>query len=412
MLDHAERAVDEMFRGAVQTAAHHYLALADDAPVGYIDCGTFDRCTVYGGEGPDGPIILETIDAVTGSIAFVVDPARRRQRLATNMIQALTHHPDLATVELFEAGVDPENQGSRARSQPPGSACGPRARIAKRCSTTSPRPTGITIVDVALTAVIVKLALTIMTAVPDLETLAAEIAADSPLAGVTAANALAERLHARADELLDVHIDRARTGGASWTEIGCALGTSKQAAQQRFAALADPADSRAPFGLPGTAADALRAAGTHARDLGHHYIGPEHLILALLDQPQELAGQTLGQLGVTPARALALVQERLGAGDPRPDGSLGVAPQTKRLLELARAVANALGHNCAKTEHVLLAAISPKLHSPAASLLAECGANADQIRDQLTRTLLREAPELAERLSNRTLFSRVRTRPI
>jgi hypothetical protein len=251
-----------------------------------------------------------------------------------------------------------------------------------------------------------------MTAVPDLGSLAAEIAVDSPLAGVTAANALAERLHARADELLDVHIDRAREGGASWSEIGCALGTSKQAAQQRFAALAEPADNGAPFGLTGTAADALHAAGKHAQDLGHHYVRPEHLILALLDQPHELAGQTLAQLGVTAARARVLVRERLGSGDPRPDGSLGVAPQTKRLLELARAIAKALGHNCAKTEHVLLAAISPKLHSPAASLLAESGAGADQIRDHLTRTLLREAPELAARLSNRTLFSRVRNRPI
>lgn len=113
MLDHSERAVGEAFRGAVQTGAYHYLALVDDAPVGYIDCGTFDRCTVYGGEGPDRPIVLETIEAVTGSIAFVIDPARRRQRLATNMIQALTHHPDLVTVELFEAGVEPENRGSR-----------------------------------------------------------------------------------------------------------------------------------------------------------------------------------------------------------------------------------------------------------------------------------------------------------
>jgi hypothetical protein len=254
--------------------------------------------------------------------------------------------------------------------------------------------------------------LTLVTVVPDIDTFAAHVAGDSPLAGVAAANGLAERLRARADELLDLYAERARAGGASWSEIGCALGTSKQAAQQRFAALAEPADNRTPFGLTGTAADALHAAGAHARALGHHYIRPEHLILALLAQPHQLAGQTLAQLGVTPARAREVVQERLGTGDPRPDGSLGVAPQTKRLLELARAIAKALCHNCAKTEHILLAAISPKLHSPAASLLAECGADADEIRDHLTRTLLGEAPDLAERLSNRTLFSRFRIRPI
>jgi RimJ/RimL family protein N-acetyltransferase len=113
MLDRGERAVGEMFRGAVQTGAHHYLAETNGRAVGYIDCGTFDCCTVYGGEGPDGPIILETIEAATGSIAFVIDPAHRRDGLATSMIQALTRHPDLAAVELFEAGVDPENHGSR-----------------------------------------------------------------------------------------------------------------------------------------------------------------------------------------------------------------------------------------------------------------------------------------------------------
>jgi ATP-dependent Clp protease ATP-binding subunit ClpA len=131
----------------------------------------------------------------------------------------------------------------------------------------------------------------------------------------------------------------------------------------------------------------------HRQELGHDYVRPEHLILALLDEPHELAGQTLAQLGVTPARARDVVKTRLSTGDPRPDGSLGVAPQTKPLLELARAIAKTLCHNRTKTEHILLAAISPKLRSPAASLLDECGAHADQIRDQLTRTPLREPPE-------------------
>jgi hypothetical protein len=253
-----------------------------------------------------------------------------------------------------------------------------------------------------------------MTAVPDLDALSAEITPGDPLDAVAAASRLADRLRARGDELLDVHVDRARANGASWSEIGCALGTSKQAAQQRFAVLAEPGDHLAPFGLTGTAADAMRAAGEHARELGHHYIRPEHLMLALVDQPQELAGQTLAALGVTHERARDVVDQRLGRGEPRPDGSLGVAPQTKRLLELARAIAKSLDHRCPKTEHILLAAISPKLDSPAATMLNECGADSDRIRDHLTRTLLAEAPELAERLRNRTLLSRVhfRMRPI
>lgn len=78
-----------------------------------------------------------------------------------------------------------------------------------------------------------------MATIPDVDQLATEIVADGPLERLTAANDLAGQLHARAHELLDHYVDHARANGSSWSEIGCALGTSKQAAQQRFAALAD-----------------------------------------------------------------------------------------------------------------------------------------------------------------------------
>lgn len=249
-----------------------------------------------------------------------------------------------------------------------------------------------------------------MTAVPEIDRLKREIRADTPVEQLQAASELAERLRARGDELLDQFVDAARASGASWSEIGCALGTSKQAAQQRFAALADPPAGQAPFGLTGTAADVLAAAAAQARELGHHYVRPEHLVLGLLAQPEELAAEVLAGLGITPEAARQLVVQQLGSSPPRPGGSLGAAPQTKRLLELARAIGKSLGHRCPKTEHILLAATSPKLHSPAAVLLAECGATPDWVRDQLTRMLLQEAPELADRLRNRSLLSRVQMR--
>lgn len=120
MLVHAERAVGTTFRGARQTGAYHYLALAAGSPVGYIDCGVFDRCTVYDGECEDSPIVVEAIEAVTGSVAFVIDPARRRHGLATSMIGALIGHPDLTAVQVFEAGVEPDNHGGRGALQAAG----------------------------------------------------------------------------------------------------------------------------------------------------------------------------------------------------------------------------------------------------------------------------------------------------
>jgi Clp amino terminal domain, pathogenicity island component len=248
--------------------------------------------------------------------------------------------------------------------------------------------------------------------VPGIDELTSEIAPGTPLARLAAAAELADRLRARGDQLLDQFVDAARSGGASWAEIGCTLGTSKQAAHERFAALADPPVGQAPFGLSGTAAAVLRSAGEEALALGHHFIAPEHLVLGLLAQPDELAAQALAELGVTANAVRERVGERLGTGAPRPTGSLGVSPQAKRLLELARAIAKSLGSRCPKTEHILLAATSPKLHSPAATLLADCGATPDKVRDQLTRMLLQEAPELAERLRNRSPLARVRMRSI
>jgi hypothetical protein len=178
-------------------------------------------------------------------------------------------------------------------------------------------------------------------AVPSIEQLTAEIASGSPLERLSEASELAANLRARGDELLDHFVDAARAGGSSWNEIGCSLGTSKQAAQQRFAALADPLPGEAPFGLVGSAAEVLTVAA-----------------------------------------------------------------------ERARSIAKSLGHRCPRTEHVLLAATSPKLVSPAGALLTDCGATPERVRDQLTRMLLSEAPELADRLRNRSMISRVRMRRI
>lgn len=250
-----------------------------------------------------------------------------------------------------------------------------------------------------------------MSPIPEVEQLSVEIAAGSPLERLGAAAALASQLRRRGDELLDQFVDNARAEGLSWTDIGCALGTSKQAAQQRFAAL-DPPPARTLHGLTGPVADVLEAAGSEARALGHHYVRPEHLILGLLSQPEELAAITLNELGITAEIVREHLAATLGRWEPRPTGSLGVAPQTKRMLELVRAIVRSLGHSCPRTEHILLAAVSPKLHSSAATLLAECGADPAAVHDGVTLAILAQSPELAKALSRGPRLARFRTRHI
>jgi hypothetical protein len=240
-----------------------------------------------------------------------------------------------------------------------------------------------------------------------LEELIGDLPPGSPIERLTAASLRAQRLHARGDELLDQLVDAARAQGASWTEIGRALQTSKQAAQQRFAVVAQAPVGDSPFGLTGAAADALAAAANEARELGHHYVRPEHLLLGLLSLPEEMAARALASEGISLEDVREHVRQRLGSAEPRPTGSLGVAPQTKRLLELARAIGKSLCHQCARTEHILLAAVSPRLDSPAASLLTECGTEPAEVREQVMRMVLEQSPELAGAVNRQSWLSRL-----
>ena len=98
MLELGEKVIGAEFRGATQTGAYRFIASQAGRPIGMIDCGVFDRWTRYAGEGRDGPIIAESNDVTTGSIAFVVDPTRRDQALGRAMIEALLMWPELADV--------------------------------------------------------------------------------------------------------------------------------------------------------------------------------------------------------------------------------------------------------------------------------------------------------------------------
>lgn len=245
-----------------------------------------------------------------------------------------------------------------------------------------------------------------MSSVPEVEQLAAGLSAGPPLERLAAASLLASQLRRRGDELLDQFVDDARAQGLSWADIGCALGTTKQAAQQRFAALADPPPDQAPFGLTGGAGTVLLGAEAEARALGHHYIRPEHVVAGLVTAAEEMAAMVLAELGITADGVRAAIVARFGRADPRPTGSLGMAPQTKRLFELARATARSLCHRCPRTEHILLAAVAPRLQSPAATLLAEAGADPAVVRDHVTRAILQESPELAKSLDRSARLGR------
>src|SRR2546423_13970534 len=74
-----------------------------------------------------------------------------------------------------------------------------------------------------------------MTVEEMIEQIEADLPAADPLAKVGEAQRRARALNDVGDQLVDHYVAQARAGGASWSQIGDALGVSKQAAQQRRA---------------------------------------------------------------------------------------------------------------------------------------------------------------------------------
>ena len=216
---------------------------------------------------------------------------------------------------------------------------------------------------------------------------------DDALDRLGAALRVAAELRDLSDELIDRCVAGAREHGRSWSEIGAILGVSKQAAQQRFVA---PAPAGAwPKDFDDDARALLPTAELHARRFRHRYLGTEHLLLALTENPG-LAGATLRRLGVDAERVERRIGEIVGAGHSSQTAALGIAPRAKRVLEAAGRQARQLNHRCATAapEHVLLA-LSGRRDGVAAQILGELGVDEHRVRRQLSELLAGEAPELA-----------------
>jgi len=168
-----------------------------------------------------------------------------------------------------------------------------------------------------------------------------------PVAKVGEARARARALGDLGDELIDHFIRTARQSGASWSQIGDAMGVSKQAAQQR--------------GAPGRYArftDRARQVVADAQALAREgrspAVEPEHVLVTLLDATEALAAKVVTVLGVDPRALGETVRAGLPSGAETPPEHVPFSAGAKQLLEETTQSALDLGHNYVGTEHMLL----------------------------------------------------------
>ncbi len=119
-----------------------------------------------------------------------------------------------------------------------------------------------------------------------------------------------------------------------------------------------------------------------AEELGHTYVGSEHILLGLLKEGSGVAAVVLDELGVYSDELESLLKSEIGTGPKSSLSTTDFTPRTKRVLQNAVMQAANLGHNYVGTEHLLLALIG-ETDSYAVRFLNELGANIRDILDKL-----------------------------
>ncbi len=128
-------------------------------------------------------------------------------------------------------------------------------------------------------------------------------------------------------------------------------------------------------GFTDKANKAMNLAIQSAEELGHDYIGSEHVLLGLLREGSGTANNVLNKLGVSEDATLKLIRDRIGTGEKKHLTAQHFSPSTKRIVQLAVMIAaKTSGGNYVGTEHILLAIIEDS-QSYAMRFLAAQGAS-------------------------------------
>ena len=117
---------------------------------------------------------------------------------------------------------------------------------------------------------------------------------------------------------------------------------------------------------------AINLAYAAAVELGHSYIGSEHILLGLLREQEGVAARVLSEFGVNADDVVEQIREAVGLGQPgaKPQD---LTPRSKLILNYASDEAVRLRHSYIGTEHILLAIIRENENVGVRILYTLCG---------------------------------------
>jgi ATP-dependent Clp protease ATP-binding subunit ClpC len=128
----------------------------------------------------------------------------------------------------------------------------------------------------------------------------------------------------------------------------------------------------------------LTLAQEEAQRFNHNNIGPEHILLGIIGEPDGVAAKVLVNLGISLNKVRSAVEFIIGHGEATTRGEVGLSPGAKRVIELAIDEARYIGHNYIGTEHLLLGLLREG-EGIAARVLDSLGVSLEKVRGEITK---------------------------
>ena len=130
---------------------------------------------------------------------------------------------------------------------------------------------------------------------------------------------------------------------------------------------------------------AIELANYIALDLGHSYIGTEHILYGLAKEENGVAAKVLENQNVTAEDILNKIEELIGRDEPI-ENIVDFTPRTKRVVETAFIEARKLGYNYIGTEHLLIG-ILREGDCVAAKILLDINVNIPKLYNEIVKVI-------------------------
>ena len=131
----------------------------------------------------------------------------------------------------------------------------------------------------------------------------------------------------------------------------------------------------------------IAMAESEAKKLNHNYVGTEHILLGLVKEKKGIAGKVLSdKANLQENQIINVIKNIIGQGKNKVEGTVGLTPRSKKVLNLSMEQARKLDHNYIGTEHILLGLITEG-EGVAVRILQELGVNLEDVKREIMEIL-------------------------